>query len=346
MRHNEYRSSRSTPREPADTDLLDDRHSRRIEAFCEHYRPPILDLMRQSPAIGDLADSFPALLFALATKYGSETRRRSALAAVVEGMPLREAAGRIGLPMWLRKLPPAALQAPLTEPPADPALAARLVSLIPPQPAAAAAWLERVSIAHHTRRPGLALWVAQQYRAALPAPHAETFLTVLAWAWFSGATTDCRAAALLTTRWSPTIGVPRAAKEAQLWRERLALDVCLGPGLTDCWLAEGTSAGYDFVALRTADDFIAEALAMDNCLDRYTDRLEGRTARIFSIRAEGRSVADIEIAVHDREPGHPAIAQLRGPRNRRAPLDVWQAAYAWLGAQPPCASPKPGTWSS
>ena len=29
----------------------------------------------------------------------------------------------------------------------------------------------------------------------------------------------------------------------------------------------------------------------------------------------------------------PAIRQLRGVRNRRAPPEVWQATYAWLGAQ-------------
>lgn len=30
----------------------------------------------------------------------------------------------------------------------------------------------------------------------------------------------------------------------------------------------------------------------------------------------------------------PGIRQLRGPRNRRAAPQIWQAAYAWLGQQP------------
>ena len=42
----------------------------------------------------------------------------------------------------------------------------------------------------------------------------------------------------------------------------------------------------------------------------------------------------MEIATHEREPGHPVIAQLRGPHNRRASLEVWRAAYQWLGSQP------------
>jgi hypothetical protein len=157
---------------------------------------------------------------------------------------------------------------------------------------------------------------------------------VLAWAWFGGAGQDGRAAQLLTSCWTPDTGAQRATKEVALWKERIALDVCLADGIDDTWLAEGEAGGYEFVALRTADEFIAEAHAMDNCLDRYTDRILGRAARIFSIRQDGRRVADVEIAAHEHEPGHPAIAQLRGPRNRRAPIEVWQAAHAWLGAQP------------
>ena len=126
-------------------------------------------------------------------------------------------------------------------------------------------------------------------------------------------TSDLRAGQLLTTRWTPTLGAATRPKEARLWKERLALDVCLGPGLTDTWLQEGEANGYSFVALRTADEFIAEAFAMDNCLDRYTDRLEGRTARIFSIRRDGRSIADIEIAAHEHEPGHPRSPSCAAP---------------------------------
>ncbi|CAN0126632.1 unnamed protein product, partial [Phaeothamnion confervicola] len=139
---------------------------------------------------------------------------------------------------------------------------------------------------------------------------------------------------LITTRWKPTLGAARAAKEATLWRERMALEVCLGPGLADTWIPEGSVAGLEFVALRTASDFIAEASRMDNCLDRYADKLTGRTVRVFAIRREGRSIANIEISPHEREPGHPVIAQLRGPHNRRAALEVWRAAYQWLGSQP------------
>lgn len=315
-------------------EALEQRRRRRIDAFASAVRPAVARLARMAPALEDLADSFPGLLFALATGYGSDGDRRAATAAVLDGIPLREAANRLGLPFWLRKLPAASFNVPLVDPPSDPQLVGRLLALIPQTPACAAAWLGRLLAAHHTGRPGLALWVAGQYRAAQPSPRSESFLTVLAWAWFSTADPGLRGSQLLTTRWKPSMGVRRASTEARLWRERIALDVCLGSGLTDTWLTEGTVGDVSFVALRSADDFIAESIAMDNCLDRYGDRLIGRVARVFSVRRDGRSIADVEIAAHEQETGHPMISQLRGPHNRRAALDVWQAVYAWLGSQP------------
>lgn len=319
-------------------DALLNRRCRRTEAFPSAWRPAVNRLARLAPAFEDLADSFPALLFALATGYGDDAGRRDTMAAVANGLPLKEAAQRLGLPFWLRKLPAGAFNAPLVSPPSDPALVSRLISLIPQTPAAAAAWLDRVLVAHHVAqaigRTDLALWVAQQYRGPQPSARSTAFLGVLAWAWFAADKSGRRGGQLLTERWTPTLGARRAAAEARLWQERIALDVCLGGGLADTWLANGEAGGLSFVALRTTDDFIAEARAMDNCLDRYADRLEGRAARVFSVRRDGRSIADLEIAAHEREPGHPMIAQLRGPHNRRAALDVWQAAYAWIGAQP------------
>jgi hypothetical protein len=301
--------------------------------FAADYRSTIEDLVRHKPQLEDLADSFPALLFALATGFGCEPSRRAALGAVMRGMPLRAAAEQLGLPMWLRKLPAHVFQAPLVEPPTAPALVARLVNLIPPHTAATAPWLERMLIAHHVGGADLALWTAQHYRGVTPAATSEAFLRMLAWAWHSRHP-EARGAALLSLKWTPAFGLRRAAKEAHLWLERIALDVCLGPGMRDCWLTEGSAAGYEFVALRDADAFIAEAKAMDNCLDRYADRLQASPVRVFSIRRDGQPVADLEIAIHDREPGMPCISQLRAPRNRRAALELWQAAYAWLGAHP------------
>ena len=321
------------PDAPEQAIIAEQRLARRIEAFAPHIRATILALAARSTAIEDLAGSFPALLFALATGYGSATARKAARSAVEDGRSLREAAAALGLPVWMRKLPPQTFSGPLGRLPHEPGLVSRLPSLAPAQPGFAAAWFDRVLIAYHIGRPDLALWVAQHYRAAGPAPTSENFLRVLAWAWHSGQP-ELRGAGLLAEKWTPQVGLRRAVSEAAFWRERIALDQFLGAGIADSWLADGHANGYDFVALRSADDFIAEARAMDNCLDRYCDRLSCGTVRIFSVRRDGVPVADVEISMHERELGMPAVTQLRAARNRRAPMEVWQATYAWLGGQP------------
>ena len=72
---------------------------------------------------------------------------------------------------------------------------------------------------------------------------------------------------------------------------------------------------------------------MQNCADQYAERLADDRCRLFSIRREREHVATLEVGPHSREAGMLAITQLKGRHNMAAPLDVWQAAYAWLAAQ-------------
>src|SRR5256885_1348966 len=46
-----------------------------------------------------------------------------------------------------------------------------------------------------------------------------------------------------------------------------------------------------------------------------------------------RGVAGWEIGLHDEEVSMPNIVQLRAARNRRAPPEIWQATYSWIGGQ-------------
>lgn len=309
------------------------RRSRRIASFAADSRLSIQAIVAGHPRREDLADTYPALLFAVATGYGTAARRAQALAAVDAGLPLREASDRLGLPFWLRKLPARAFRTRLTTVPSEPALVAGLVSLIPQSAAACAPWLQRVLVAHRAGHPELTLWVARSYRSIAPAATSASFLRTLGWAWFSRMPAT-RGAELLVARWHAALGTRRAAAEAQLWRERIELDVCLGAGIADGWLDAGRCGGYEIVPLLSADDFLREAKAMDNCLDRYADKLRDGGVRVFSIRLDGRAVADLEISTHAQEAGMPAITQLRTARNRRASPELWQVALSWLGSQP------------
>jgi len=134
--------------------------------------------------------------------------------------------------------------------------------------------------------------------------------------------------------WRPEIAFDTALCAAKSWLNRMRLTLQLGPGaITDPWLSGGVVRGYTFVPLLDRTEILAEARAMQNCADQYAERLANDRCRLFSIRRERQHVATLEIGPHAREAGMLAITQLKGRHNLAAPLDVWQAAYAWLAAQ-------------
>lgn len=310
--------------------------SDRVQGFHPDVRSRILRVARGAGPLEDLADSFPALLFALATGYGQPRTRAHARRLVEAGAPLREAAETIGLPWWLRRLPAGAFLEPLRQVPDGPDFAQRISDLVPKGGSDAKAWLWAVLYAHRACHERYALWVAswigRSHRYLLAPFGDETFRLLTAWAWHEGQP-GTPGYPLLRRPWSETLGVRRALDELVVWRRRVALCQHLSANPGEPWVREGHAMGYDFVALRTAEEFIREAEVMDNCLDQFADRLEQGPACVFSIRKNGRSLADLEIGPHDEEPAMPAVRQLRGPRNRRARSELWQAAYAWLGAQ-------------
>ncbi|MBX9588931.1 MAG: PcfJ domain-containing protein [Hyphomonadaceae bacterium] len=314
---------------PAKEDAAE-RRRRRIEAFHPHYRRLVADLTCCAPALEDLADTFPALLFALATGYATPPQRERTFALVNTGAPLREAADALGVAWWLRKLPPHAFAAPLPALSTDPDFGFRITGLVPPDTRLAPIWLTRVAHAHAACSQRYALWLARQ--DDLIAPPEEFFMSMAAWAWFSEHEGHL-GHRLLRKPWHPDMSFKRAREELGVWRQRLQLIECLGSGIEMPWLSDGMAVGYSFVALRTVDDFVAESEALDNCLDQYADQLRMGATAIFSIRKNARSVACVEIGLHETEATMPTIVQLRAARNRRAPPDVWQATFAWLGGQ-------------
>ena len=317
---------RTTP----DCESVELRRELRLDAFDPEYRRFIRELTSCSTALEDLADSFPGLLFALASNYATPVQREQAFEMVYEGMPLREVADVLGLPWWLRKLPPRAFAAPLPRFPLDQDFTFRISNLIPRDEQFLPIWLTHVGHACEASGPAYALWVARQ--TELTDPLSDMFRVMAAWAWFSQRD-HLPGHRLLRRPWSVDMSFKRAREELGAWRQRLRLVECLGPGIESPWLADGTGHGFEFVALRTVDDFIAESEALDNCLDQYADQLHAGLTAVFSIRKGGRRMACVEIGLHDEDVTMPAIVQLRGMRNRRAPPEVWQATYAWMGSQ-------------
>jgi|GEM_PF-616813 len=306
------------------------RRARRLDSFHPCYRRYVAELTACSSELEDLADTFPALLFALVSGYAGPGQRERCFNLVCEGAPLREAADVLGLPWWLRRLPAPAFAEPLPAFPRDEAFSFRMASLVPREQRLAPLWLQRVSYAFEAAGPEYALWLARQHDLA--GPHEDALRLMAAWAWFSGRP-GLLGHRLLRRPWTPETSLRRAREEVAAWRQRLRLIECLGPGIEHAWLADGSAAGFEFVALRTVEDFIAESEALENCLDQYADQLYTGLTAVFSIRRGGRSIACVEIGLHDAEASMPTIVQLRAARNRRAPPEIWQATFGWLGSQ-------------
>jgi hypothetical protein len=228
----------------------------RLDAFHPDYRRFIRELTSCSTALEDLADSFPGLLFALASNYATPAQRERAFEMVYDGVALREVADVLDLPWWLRKLPPRAFAAPLPRFPVDADFTFRISNLIPSDEQLLPSWLTHVGHACEACGPSYALWVARQ--SDLTDPLSDMSRVMAAWAWFSqreGPAGTPPAAAAVDFEMS----FKRARENAGGWRQRLRLIECLGPGIESPWLADGSGLDFQFVALRTVDDFITRA---------------------------------------------------------------------------------------
>ena len=304
-----------------------------VERFCATYREDVRKLARTSPAVADLAVSFPGLLFALASGYGSLSARERCLNAINAGCSLRTASELVDVPYWLRRLPAEAFGVPLSRLEGSGEFNRRIVSHVPTEAWKATGWLNRVQLARDLVDEDFALWMAWRSKSMPRLRDINRLVPLCAWAWFSKHP-DTLGALLLRQPYDPAIGLRKAADETDIWKRRLELAVSLGEGVRDTWYGPGCAGGYEFVPLAKFEDFIAESEAMDNCLDQFAPQVQQRNTRVFSVRKDGKPVADLEIAPHTEDPTMPSIEQLRGPANRRAAAGVWQAVYNWLSAQP------------
>jgi len=304
-----------------------------LDKFIEAYREPIRQLCASSLSIADLASSFPGLLFALASGYGTQGARDRCIAAVRDGRPLKDAAALLGLAWWLRRLPAEAFTIPLSTLPDSAEFNRRIVNHVPTESWKAAGWLDRVQLTRELANDDVALWMAWRSKGVPRLRDANRLILLCAWAWFSNRPGTI-GASLVRQPFEPSLGLRRALDEAETWRKRSELAVALGDGVQDTWFEAGSARGYDFVPIAQLPDFLSEAQSMDNCLDQFAPQIQLRRTRLFSVRKAGKPVADLEIAPHEEDPTMPTIEQLRGPGNRRAAPGVWQAVFTWLSMQP------------
>jgi len=309
---------------------------RQLQRFAPESREFILTLARNHIRLAELSLSFPALLAALA-RPNMRMDRHKIIDMVIEGRPLPVLAEQAGVPLWLRRMHPRLLVAPLPALPDGPFIRHRIVNHFPCHPRQSEGWFGAVSKGGLLAHEEFAIWCARNYavpsmRRRVRRRRAIPFRLLCLWAWYSGQP-HTRAHGLIVTPWRPDIQMDAACAAAFDWRESLELEITLGSRcIDDHWLQPGCADGYTFTPLSTAAEIDAEGRAMRNCVRTYGDSVALGDARLWSVRREGARIATLEIGRMGRNPV-PAIRQLRLSENDEPPADIWLAVQRWFHAQ-------------
>jgi hypothetical protein len=309
---------------------------RRLRRYSSSAQERVRAVAQRHRRLADLALSFRPLLFALALpRLGHDPE--PAIACVIEGRPLGEAAATAGIPLWLRKLPVDGLTQSLPALPAGKLFGRRIVNHLPRSPKRTTAWLAAVSDAAYWVNEPFAIWVARELatdgktgnKAAGKTVQTDRLRRIGLWAWFSQHP-DTDGHRLMETPWRVEMGFNAAHDAARTWLERVTLELSLGGRqVADPWLQPGPFDGHDFVPLDSAERIDQEASAMANCIRDYGYDVARDACRLWSIRRDGQRIANLDIR---RYRGQPLlhVSELKAGRNEPASIELWWLVARWL----------------
>ncbi len=315
-----------------------------LRRYARSYRRRLRKTVRTSPRLGDLIYSFPGAAFALVSGYGTPERRGATVALVKEGADLKTVAAALGVPYWLRLLPPEAFSEPLPPVPAIAGFDRQVKNLIPKPPAAAAMWLSWLIRAQAAGGDKFAIWLAGQRIYVADAGSAVPLTALAAYVWYSASPRSV-AGGLIGKPWQSGMRLNAAANETREWIGRIVFGYCRADVQTvDGWLRPQKVSGYRIVPLLQAEALRDEGGRMHNCVADYAQAVEAGRCFIYGVRRGNRSIATMEVVAGNGRNAGPAIAQLLAPHNEEAPEAVWSAARKWLTRQGPCPLPLAGGW--
>ncbi|MFM1815759.1 MAG: hypothetical protein RLZ98_2454 [Pseudomonadota bacterium] len=313
-----------------------------LKRYQRSFRRRLRKFAKTSVAVGDLVYTFPALAIVIATGQGAQERRNEAIVLAAEGRSLRQVAAAVGLPMWLRKLPPEAFGECVPQVPASELFAHRIVNAVPAEDDAARMWLAWVVSAWRLAGEEFAMWIAGQRIYSARGLDAHCVWPLAAYAWFSGHD-GATARGFIRRPWKARMSFAHAVEETRGFVLRLMLEECRDDsGVEGRWHSVQRASGYRIVPLRTPADLEQEGDRMNNCVASYVQQVAKGECLIYGIRRGNRHVATLEIRAHLGEGGRPVITQLEGPGNGPAADDVWRAVQKWLSRQGrfPVVSPR------
>ncbi|MCH9807688.1 MAG: PcfJ domain-containing protein [Alphaproteobacteria bacterium] len=304
---------------------------RQIGRFERSIRRRLRKLAGLSPRLGDLIMSFPAAAFAIASDSVDADSTGLAVRRVKEGCGLKDVATTLGLPMWLKRVPPEAFHGKLLAVPGGEKFAQKISGRIPKNPAYATCWLNWVSFASKAADDEFALWIASQKPPYVrPLPVEQIPLRPLAmFAWFS-MNSDGQARDLIKKPWQPSMRFETATDGMQVWIDEVAglfkpVRPHRGPGR----YSRRQEGGLRMVALRNGPQLREEGRLMNHCVGTYAHLVAAGDCMIFSVRDGDQRLATVEVRRHSRS-GTYQIVQLQGHSNRRPSEQVRRFAHDWM----------------
>ncbi len=284
-------------------------------------------MANRHPRLGDLAFSFPALLFALSVRR-AQFPANAVAEAVIRGESLKQVAQLVGLPLWLRKLPPEYFTGPIPKLPDGEVFRRRICNALPKHTRRLGLWLNTVSFTAYWGGEDFAVWAAAQMARS----HVEVrndWARLSLWAWYS-LRPELEARQLIATPWTPSISLDKAADAAGTWLKavderltgRSAAPAVLDPGPYEV-------EGYVFHPLVGREEIVAEAEAMENCMRDYLDEVVDGTLAFWSVRRDGERLAVLAVERTRWNP-IPHIREMKAKANAEAPVEIWLAAARWL----------------
>lgn len=294
--------------------------------FIASLHPRAIDYLRQAPvlaaAFGVKHNTRSDRLY-IAMRIGGPIERGERLRAVM---------GAVGIPTPLRKLAPFAVTPMLSNfirdladiPPST------LSQAIPAKPGDQRKWISelrdyrrRMAYRRASQRLGFS-WIAR-YAHLCEQGQASDIADFI----YSHRDADFE-------RWS----FERMANEVQLWHDRLAADqslekygIAITPGtvidLSD-WPAHVETEHFEFFKLATPSMLMEEGRRMRHCVASYIGDVMSGKCHIYSMRADMRRVATVEIVGRQ-------VVQIKGFANKRPAQSVITSADAF--AREHCPTP-------
>lgn len=299
-----------------------------ISRFDKNIRANVEKVTASHPYAQDLLWSFPGLLAAMAVA-GDAARRDCAMALVKAGAPLPSIARLLGVPLWVRRLPPEAFSGGVPELPADAEFGLQIANHLPCRAQEAEGWLKTVATAYAAVDASFAVWAARESPKLDASRGAHGVAAIGLYAWFS-AHPDSVAGRLVAKPFHADFSVEQARDHACGWLEEIQMQL-YAPARSARFAHVNRATSVDGIAferLETPGALRAEGRRMKHCIGRYGNELALGNSLLYSLSEGDLPLATLEVRLQPT--GRPVLWCLSGPGNAEVPHRVWSAVMMWL----------------